>query len=117
MEETLGRLSLILSSSQGSPFSGFQSLASQVDNSQPGTSRAMQKPGQAEPTGATSPEVEMVPASTAVLPQFLAQGLVCAPQLPCLAAMPFLAVVWTMWTLVSLCRAAFHFFKRLLLRQ
>ncbi|XP_045128224.1 uncharacterized protein LOC123514390 [Portunus trituberculatus] len=39
MEETLGRLSLFLSSSQGSPFSGFQSLASQVDDSHPGTSR------------------------------------------------------------------------------
>ncbi|MPC73061.1 hypothetical protein E2C01_067379 [Portunus trituberculatus] len=63
MEEMLGRLSLFLSSSQDSPFSGFQSPASQVDDSQPGTSGPMQKPGQAGPAGATDREVEMVPAS------------------------------------------------------
>ncbi|MPC64077.1 hypothetical protein E2C01_058187 [Portunus trituberculatus] len=60
MEEMLGRLSLFLSSSQGSPFYGFQSPASQVDDSQPGTSGAMQRPGKAGPAGVTSREVEMV---------------------------------------------------------
>ncbi|MPC37104.1 hypothetical protein E2C01_030578 [Portunus trituberculatus] len=62
--EMLGRLSLFLSSSQGSPFSGFQSPAAQVNDPQPGTSRAMQRPGQAGPAGATGCEVKMVPAST-----------------------------------------------------
>ncbi|MPC55760.1 hypothetical protein E2C01_049705 [Portunus trituberculatus] len=45
MEKTLAQLSLFLSSSQGSPFSGFQSPASQVDDSQLGMSGAMQRPG------------------------------------------------------------------------
>ncbi|MPC74403.1 hypothetical protein E2C01_068761 [Portunus trituberculatus] len=64
MEEMFGRLPLFLSSSQGSPFSGFQSLASQVDDSKLGTSGAMQRPGQAGLAGAAGREIEMVPAST-----------------------------------------------------
>ncbi|MPC95376.1 hypothetical protein E2C01_090583 [Portunus trituberculatus] len=52
-------------SSKGPPFSGFQTLASQVDGSQPGMSGAMQRPGQAGPAGAASPEIEMVLTSAA----------------------------------------------------
>ncbi|MPC58471.1 hypothetical protein E2C01_052476 [Portunus trituberculatus] len=58
-------LSLFASSSQSSPFSGFQSPASQVVNSQLGMSGAMQKPGRAGPAGASDPKVEMVLASAA----------------------------------------------------
>ncbi|MPC57758.1 hypothetical protein E2C01_051745 [Portunus trituberculatus] len=65
MEEMLGRLSLFLSSSQGFPFSGFLSPASQVDDSQPGTSGALQRPGQVRPAGAASHKIEMVQASAA----------------------------------------------------
>ncbi|MPC78376.1 hypothetical protein E2C01_072861 [Portunus trituberculatus] len=57
--EKLDQLSLFLSSSQGSTF-GFQTLASQVDGSQPGTSGAMQRLGWARPAGAAGLEVKMV---------------------------------------------------------
>ncbi|MPC46168.1 hypothetical protein E2C01_039877 [Portunus trituberculatus] len=57
MEETLDWLSLFLSSSQGSPFFGFQTPTSQVDDSRLGTSRW------AGPAGAAGPKVKMVPAS------------------------------------------------------
>ncbi|MPC23361.1 hypothetical protein E2C01_016405 [Portunus trituberculatus] len=63
IEETLDWLSLFLSSSQSSPFSGFQTPASQVDSSQLGMSDAMHRPGWAGPAGAASLEVEIVLAS------------------------------------------------------
>ncbi|MPC59062.1 hypothetical protein E2C01_053078 [Portunus trituberculatus] len=53
-----------LSCRTGSPFLDFQSLASQVDGSHPGTSGAMLRPGRAGTASAAGPKVEMVPAST-----------------------------------------------------
>ncbi|MPC71096.1 hypothetical protein E2C01_065365 [Portunus trituberculatus] len=64
MEEMLDRLSLILSSSQGSPFCSFNTPASQVDGFQLGLSGVMQRLGWVGPADAVSLEVKVVLVSS-----------------------------------------------------